>query len=132
VVTHRVTIEATLRSAKKQTHRTTTAAYVSAERHLRGGSRGAKTLTQMAKEIGTTKSTVRRWLRRNHWHLWMEHWASVEDIWEAARQDREQRPDRRAKELTEVQARKELLAGLDGSLAELTSDGPARWHDLRP
>ena len=44
-----------------------------------------KTLTQMAKEIGTTKSTVRRWLRRDHWSLWMQHWASAEDLWEAER-----------------------------------------------
>ena len=73
----------------KQTHRTTIAAYVSAQRHLRGDRRGAKTLTQMAKEIGTTKSTVRRWLRRDHWPLWMEYWASAEEFWEAARQDRE-------------------------------------------
>jgi len=37
----------------------------------------------MAAELGTTKSTVRRWLRRDHWELWMEHWASAEEIWEA-------------------------------------------------
>ena len=78
----------------KQTHRTTIAAYVSAQRHLRGDRRGAKTLTQMAKEIGTTKSTVRRWLRRDHWALWMEYWASAEEIWEAARQERELLPQR--------------------------------------
>ena len=35
-------------------------AYVAAQRHLRGNLRGAKTLTQMAVELGTTKSTVRR------------------------------------------------------------------------
>jgi hypothetical protein len=36
----------------------------------------------MAAELGTTKSTVRRWPRRDRWQLWMENWASVEEIWE--------------------------------------------------
>src|SRR5262245_60253412 len=73
----------------KETHRSTIAAYVSAQRHLRGDGRGTKTLTRIAKEIGTTKSTVRRWLRRDHWALWMDHWASAEDIWEAGQRDRQ-------------------------------------------
>jgi uncharacterized protein YjcR len=50
---------------------------------------GAKTLTQMATELGTSKSTVRRWLRRDHWDLWMERWASADELWVAAQQDRE-------------------------------------------
>jgi hypothetical protein len=41
----------------------------------------------MAAELGTSKSTVRRWLRRDHWDLWMENWASVDEIWEARRDD---------------------------------------------
>jgi uncharacterized protein YjcR len=71
----------------KGTNRTNVAAYVAAHRHLRDDLRGGKTLTQMAAELGTSKSTVRRWLRRDHWDLWMDHWASVEEIWEAATQD---------------------------------------------
>src|SRR5262245_3878185 len=66
----------------KATNRTKVAAYVAAQRHLRGDLRGAKTLTQMATELGTTVNTVRRWLRRDRWELWMEHWASVDEIWE--------------------------------------------------
>ena len=65
------------------------AAYVTADRHLRACGRGAKTLTQMAAELGTTKSTVRRWLRRDHWDLWMEYWASAEEIWEDMKAERE-------------------------------------------
>jgi hypothetical protein len=38
-------------------NRSNVAAYVAADRHLRGGLRGAKTLTQMAAELGTSKST---------------------------------------------------------------------------
>ena len=49
-----------------ETNRTAIAAYVATERHLKGNLRGAKTLTQMAAELGTTKTTVRRWLRRDH------------------------------------------------------------------
>jgi hypothetical protein len=67
----------------KETNKTNIAAYVGAQRHLRGDLRGAKTLTQMADELGTTKSTVRRWLRRDHWELWMENWASADELWEA-------------------------------------------------
>ena len=112
----------------KQTHRTTIAAYVSAQRHLRGDRRGAKTLTQMAKEIGTTKTTVRRWLRRDHWPLWMEYWASAEDMWEAARQERENLPqrERQAKQIAVERHRKALLADLDRSLAGLMSGGHHR------
>ena len=105
----------------KQTHRTTIAAYVSAQRHLRAGRRGAKTLTQMATEIGTTNSTVGRWLRRDHWPLWMQHWASVEDIWQAARQDRQRLPqqEREAAQRTQKQLSDTLVAHLDRCLAEL-------------
>ena len=69
-------------------HRRSLAAYVAADRHLNACSRGAKTLTQMAAELGTAKSTVRRWLRRDHWDLWMEYWASVEEIWEDMKAER--------------------------------------------
>jgi hypothetical protein len=34
----------------------------------------------MVAELGTIKTIVRRWLRRNHWDLWMEHRASVEEM----------------------------------------------------
>jgi hypothetical protein len=107
----------------KAIHRTTIATYVASQRHLRGGLRGAKTLTQMADEIGTTKSTVRRWLRRDHWPLWMENWASAEDMWEASRQNRERLPqrERQAKQIAEERHRKALLADLDRSLVGLKS-----------
>jgi hypothetical protein len=105
----------------KQTHRTTIAAYVFAQRHLRGERRSPKTLTQMAKEIGTTKSTVGRWLRRDHRPLWMEHWASAEDMWEAAQQERERLPGGRERQPAEEQARTAMLADLERSLVDLTS-----------
>jgi hypothetical protein len=76
----------------------------------------------MARETGLAKSTVRRWLRRDHWSLWMEYWASAEDIWEAAQQDRDRRPDRQIRRLAEEQARKALLVDLDRSLAGLMSE----------
>ena len=72
----------------KQTNRNTIAAYVAAERHLRGNVGGAKTLTQIAAELGTNRNTLRRWLRRDHWELWMNHWASVDELWEASQQER--------------------------------------------
>jgi predicted transcriptional regulator len=109
----------------KVMHRTTIAAYMSAQKHLRGDLRVAKTLTLMAKEIGTTKSTVRRWLRRDHWSLWMAHWGSVEEIWEASRQDRQRLPqrERQARQLAEEQCRTALPVHLDRCLAELSSRG---------
>jgi uncharacterized protein YjcR len=42
----------------------------------------------MAAELGTTKNTVRRWHRRDHWDLWMERWASVEEICEELKRER--------------------------------------------
>jgi IS30 family transposase len=110
----------------KDIHRNTIAAYVSVERHLRGDGRGAKTLTQMAKEIGTTKSTVGRWLRRDHWALWMEFWASAEEIWEAAQRDRQRLPQR-DRQLAEEQCRTALLAHLDGCFADLASGGQLQF-----
>jgi len=70
---------------------TNVAAYLAEQRHLRGDLRGAKTLTQMAAELGTTRSTVRRWLRRDHWDIWMDHWASAA-IQDPARQREAKRP----------------------------------------
>jgi hypothetical protein len=58
----------------------------------------------------------------------MEYWASAEEMWEAARQDRENLPQRgrQTRQVAEERHRKALLAGLDRSLAELTSGGPPR------
>src|SRR5690242_5739716 len=71
------------------TNRRLIATYVSEQRHRAG--RRAKTLKQIALEIGTTSSTVRRWLRRDHWNVWFEHWASADEIWEAYQREGEQR-----------------------------------------
>jgi uncharacterized protein YjcR len=105
----------------KGTNRTNVAAYVAAHRHLRNDLRGAKTLTQMATELGTTKSTVRRWLRRDHWDLWMEHWASVDELWEAAQQDRLQMSAqiRKAQRQAHAQQEGQLMMALHRSLLEM-------------
>jgi uncharacterized protein YjcR len=79
-------------------HRTAIAAYVAADRHLLVGGRGAKTVKQMAKEVGTDPNTVRRWLRREHWELWMEHWPSVEDLWAELQREREEEWERLAEQ----------------------------------
>ena len=56
-------------------------AYVAAQRPLRGSLRRAKTLAPDGpRPRRTTRSTVRRRLRRDHWELWMAPWASVEEI----------------------------------------------------
>ena len=57
--------------------------YIATQKHLRKDLTGAKRLAQIAEEVGTTRSTIRRWLRRDHWELWMEHWASAQEIWDA-------------------------------------------------
>ena len=103
-------------------HRHSLAAYVAAGRHLRDHPRGAKTLKQMGREIGTTKDTVRRWLRRDHWGLWMEHWASVEEIWEAAQRDRQRSPGCQQRRLADEQRKVELKADLDRALARLLAE----------
>src|SRR5262245_23440733 len=72
---------------------------------------------------GDPQSTVRRWLRRDHWALWMEHWASVEDIWEAEQQHRAQLPQqvKEAKRQADRDRQALLMAHLDCSLTELTT-----------
>ena len=102
------------------------AAYVAADRHLKACGRGAKTLTQIGREIGTTKATVRRWLRRDHWDLWMEHWASIEEIWEAGERDRQRQGGR----LADEQRSAELKAALDLSLARLLAGSEEPDDDL--
>jgi hypothetical protein len=104
----------------KGTNRTNVAAYLVEQRHLRGNLRGAKTLTQMAAELCTTKSTVRRWLRRDHWELWMENWASVDELWVAATQ--EPARQREAMQPVEKGHPKMLVLDLDRCLAELTNE----------
>jgi len=105
-----------------ETYRAAVAAHVAGERHIRECGREAKTLNQIARELGTSKNTVRRWLRRDHWDLWMEHWASVEEIWDAAQRDREQSPRDQRKRLANEQRKGELKAALDRSLARLLAE----------
>ena len=62
-------------------YRSKVTAYIASQRHLKDNGRGAKTLRQMAKELGTTPSTVRRWVRRDHWDTWMDYWPSADEIW---------------------------------------------------
>lgn len=62
-------------------HRRRIAQYVAASRHLHELSGHPKTLAAIAAELGTSSSTVRRWLRRDHWSLWAEYWPQVEDLW---------------------------------------------------
>jgi len=108
----------------KEKNKTNVAAYVAAQRHLRGDLRCAKTLTQMAAELGTTKSTVRRWLRRDHWDLWMEHWASADELWEAALQDRARPPHHHLEVRRGVDdgRREMIIVDLERCLAELTNE----------
>ena len=59
--------------------------------------------------------------RRDHWLLWMEYWASAEDMWEVAQQEKERLPGGRERQHAEEQARTAMLADLERSLADLTS-----------
>jgi hypothetical protein len=90
----------------------------------------------MVAELGTIKTIVRRWLRRNHWDLWMEHRASVEEMWEAGERDRQRQVGRLAdgQRSSEIKATLDLsparpLAGSDehdGALISSLTDGPPR------
>ena len=73
----------------------------------------------MGREMGTTKDTVRRWLRRDHWDLWMEHWASVEEIWEEGQRDRMRRKGHKQDAVRCAEERAALKASLDQALAEI-------------
>jgi hypothetical protein len=89
-------------------YRTAIAAYVAAGRHLSEDRDGAKTVKQMARDIGTDPNTVRRWLRRDHRQLWMEYWPTINELWE---------PARVGKHIAQTDP--ELMAALDNSLEKL-------------
>jgi predicted transcriptional regulator len=93
-------------------HRTAITAYVAGERHLKEGGETAKTLSQIAEEIGTTTTTVRRWLRRDHRQLWMQYWPSANELWEEAQREK-------GRKRTDDRRDRVLLAALDRSLEEL-------------
>ena len=109
----------------KSNYRTTVAGYVAAKRHLREDGSGPKTLSQMAMEIGATSSTVRRWLRQDHWELWMEYWPSVGEIFDELRREREQEwerlpeQERQARQLAKEQSAKAMWAKLEEDIADL-------------
>ena len=98
-------------------YRTAIASYVAAGRYLREGGDDAKTVKQMAAEIGTDPNTVRRWLRRDHRQLWMEYWPSVNELWGAAQRDKAR--EGKLRSLADARAGRELVAFLDRSLQEL-------------
>ena len=60
------------------THRLSITSYVAKNRHIARGA--TKNLTEIAHDIGTSRATVRRWLRRDHWTLWLQEWASAEEL----------------------------------------------------
>jgi hypothetical protein len=95
------------------------AAYVAAGRHLRDTGEGAKTVKQMAAEIGTDPNTIRRWLRRDHRQLWMELWPTINELWEAAQQEKAPKGDLHG--LANDRADGELVAFLNRSLQELVN-----------
>lgn len=60
------------------------AAYLAEGRHLITPDR-AKTIRQMADEIGVRPDTLRSELRRNYYALWAEWWPSFDVLWEQVR-----------------------------------------------
>ena len=69
----------------KNSNRSNIAAYISSKRHLTDNGGQAKTLKQVAHELGTAPTTVRRWLRRDHWETWLDWWPNVPDLLEDTR-----------------------------------------------
>lgn len=109
-------------------YRTAIAAYVAAGRYLREGGDEPKTVKQIAQEIGTDPNTVRRWLRRDHWDLWTQHWPSVNELWEEAQRDKAR--EGKLRSLADARAGRELVAFFDRSLQELLN-GTSAVVELR-
>jgi DNA invertase Pin-like site-specific DNA recombinase len=55
-------------------YRPAIAAYLAAGHHLRPD--GVKSVRQIARELGMSATTVRRWLKLNHRDLWLKYWVS--------------------------------------------------------
>jgi predicted transcriptional regulator len=71
-------------------------------------------MKEIAADIGTTTTTVRRWLRRDHHSLWMEYWPSANELWDAAQMEK-------AGKRVDDRRDGELVAALGRSLGELLS-----------
>jgi len=99
-----------------ETKRMNVAAYVAAERHLRADLRGAKTLTRWPPNSALPRAPWGAGFGAITWEVWMEHWAAVEEIWEAAQQGRD------AKLSVHEVPCQVLLAELHRSLGELAAD----------
>jgi hypothetical protein len=64
---------------KSTSHRATLGAYIRAGRHMVSENK-AKTIPQIASEIGMSTTTARHWLKADHYAEWLEWWPSVEAL----------------------------------------------------
>ena len=62
-------------------HRVTLAAYIRDGRHMLTDDK-AKTIRQIAEDAGMSTTTVRHWLKVDHYDVWLDWWPSVEALWE--------------------------------------------------
>lgn len=73
-------------------HRAAIATYIGAGRHVlpeRKPDRSrVKSIPQIARELGMDKSSARRWLRRDHFDTWFEHWPTIDAILALSQSDR--------------------------------------------
>lgn len=60
-------------------HRVTLGEYISAGRHLTSETR-AKPIREIAAETGISTTTVRHWLKADHYDVWLDWWPTVEAL----------------------------------------------------
>lgn len=73
--------------SRSSNYRRRVADYIEARRHLQNP-REAKPIRRIAAELGIPQVAVRRWLRKDHREVWMQHWPSVEELWQEGERER--------------------------------------------
>lgn len=72
---------------KLTSHRATLGEYIRAGRHVISETR-AKIIREIAAETGISTTTVRHWLKRDHYDEWLYYWPTPDALWEEWQKDK--------------------------------------------
>jgi DNA-binding transcriptional ArsR family regulator len=116
--------EAAVRNPKREELK----AFLASRRHIaRIPPRGPLSLSELARAIGVSRNTTRRWLKADHPRLYWDHWASLPERWENAQAARRALPAhvRKGREAEKARRTEVLLAALNEELAQLEASAGA-------
>lgn len=70
-----------------KSHREVLRDYILAGRHVISDAE-AKPMSQIAAETGMSTTTVRHWLKADHYDEWLHYWPTVEALWAEWQKDK--------------------------------------------